>query len=208
MAKLSGPLFSLAARGALGKSLIFSKVGKTPYVKKNFSPANPQSAKQSTTRFFAKWITQLWSQIDQSYKANFYEMADQMQLSPYHAFIGFNMRRWADGLMPSLIPDDSEDVNFSIEDQSVIINGRQHCFRLDTNGARFALWKMSIHATHDGFELPTKENVVAFSNDYIYLEFGDGYFAAVWIAPDDRNYQFSLRPIQHNGANFLFGTIL
>lgn len=54
MAKLHGPLFSLDARGQLGKALVYSIWKGLNYARKYVIPGNPNTAAQATIRgYFA-----------------------------------------------------------------------------------------------------------------------------------------------------------
>ena len=50
MAKVSGPLFSMGARGALGKAIVFSAWKGINVVREWLTPANPQTGKQGDRR--------------------------------------------------------------------------------------------------------------------------------------------------------------
>lgn len=50
MAKVTGPLFSLDARGSVGKSIVFSFWNGANYVRSRVIPANPQSDGQAEVR--------------------------------------------------------------------------------------------------------------------------------------------------------------
>lgn len=69
MAKLQGPLFSLGARGALGKDLVFFPWKGIACVRAYAIPANPQTASQQTQRAFmtaavAEWHAALYTALD------------------------------------------------------------------------------------------------------------------------------------------------
>jgi len=62
MAKITGPLLSLSARGSIGKSMTFSSAKGVPYVRQLVIPANPKSTAQVLTRdiftnFGLRWKT-------------------------------------------------------------------------------------------------------------------------------------------------------
>ena len=55
MAKLYGPLFSLDARGKLGKALVYSIWKGLNYVRKYVIPANPNTAAQLKVEWL-RWL--------------------------------------------------------------------------------------------------------------------------------------------------------
>lgn len=60
MAKLSGPLLSLGARGQIGKTLVSSRWKGIPYMRQYVVPANPQTTAQTETRTTFTMLNGLW----------------------------------------------------------------------------------------------------------------------------------------------------
>jgi len=89
MAKLTGPLFSLDARGSLAKALVYAYWRGVNYVRRRVIPNNPQSADQTAVRNLITDASQAWandtSPIDTAYKAA-YDTAAEGQ-----AYSGFNL---------------------------------------------------------------------------------------------------------------------
>jgi len=56
MAKVTGPLLSMSARGQIGKSQVYAKWKGVPYARQLVIPANPQSAEQTVTRSTFAWL--------------------------------------------------------------------------------------------------------------------------------------------------------
>lgn len=94
MAKLIGPLFSVDARGSVGDALTYAKVGKTNYAKRYTRPTNPQTAAQTAHRLGIGFISSLWKTLTVEQKATWNQLADQLQLPPYHAFLKTNCKLW------------------------------------------------------------------------------------------------------------------
>ena len=101
MVVVSGPLFSLQARGSLGDTITYARLGRTNYSKVHFSPTNPRSDKQIRRRAMTKWLTQTWSGLSTSEKSNFERLGSAWNLSPYHAWLKFNSKRWTSNQMPA-----------------------------------------------------------------------------------------------------------
>lgn len=60
MAKLTGPLLSLGARGQIGKTLVTSKWKGIPYARQYVIPSNPQTTAQSGVRDVFTTLNGLW----------------------------------------------------------------------------------------------------------------------------------------------------
>lgn len=102
MAKVTGPLFSLDARGRVGDSLVFSKQRGTNYTKKHTIPTNPQTAAQTRQRMVTAFCTKLWSHMTDAEKATWAPLAAELNLSPYHACLKTNLHRLRSHQAPTL----------------------------------------------------------------------------------------------------------
>jgi hypothetical protein len=79
MAKVSGPLFSLDARGQVGKAIVFSFWKGVNYVRQHVVPNNPQSSLQTAIRDLVTDASVAWKlgstiggiDIDAAYKLDF-----------------------------------------------------------------------------------------------------------------------------------------
>lgn len=60
MAKLTGPLLSLGARGQIGKTLVSSKWKGIPYMRQYVIPSNPQTTAQTEVRTVFTTLNGLW----------------------------------------------------------------------------------------------------------------------------------------------------
>src|SRR5579859_1185399 len=60
MAKVSGPLISLGARGSIAKTAVFSSWRGRPYVRQHIIPANPRSTLQVEQRTLFSFLQALW----------------------------------------------------------------------------------------------------------------------------------------------------
>ena len=68
MAKLHGPLFSLDARGQLGKTLVYSIWKGLNYARKYAIPSNPNTAAQQTIRGYFSAAVAAYKLEDQATK--------------------------------------------------------------------------------------------------------------------------------------------
>lgn len=63
MARVTGPLFSLSARGTIGDCITYSVWKGIEYVRQWFTPHNPQSAAQTNIRGIFAMGVQGWQNI-------------------------------------------------------------------------------------------------------------------------------------------------
>ena len=95
MAKVSGPLFSLDARGSIGKAITFSFWKGINYVKNRVVPNNPNSALQQAIRSLITDATVAWKtgatvgaiDIDAAYKLAYDTAAAGQAYSGFNLFI-------------------------------------------------------------------------------------------------------------------------
>lgn len=189
MAVLTGPLLSIDARGKFGGSLIYSKQSGTNYVKAYAVPTNPQSTNQIYQRSFISWLTKSWSDFSQVRKDTWLELAEDLSLSSYHAFLSMNTKRWAAGQRPvaepdirSTIPDG--DVTFSVirDDRTRYL----HTFIELGNEPYLVHYHYGLSS---GFS-PSKTNLIGF---YAGWEANNEFWErddVTWVADDDSSYYF------------------
>lgn len=95
MAKVSGPLFSLDARGQVGKAVVYSFWKGVNYVRQHVVPANPQSDDQTAVRDIIKDASIAWKlgstvgavAIDAAYKLAYNTAAAGQAYSGFNLFI-------------------------------------------------------------------------------------------------------------------------
>lgn len=89
MAKVTGPLLSLDARGSVAKTLVFAAWKGINYVRQRIIPTYSNTAKQADIRELITEASQAWrsetSPIDSAYKAAYDRAAEGYAMS------GFNM---------------------------------------------------------------------------------------------------------------------
>jgi len=201
MVVTKGPCFSLDARGTLGGSLTFAKVGKTNYAKKHFRPANPRSAAQSATRIHTAFVTGLWSVLNSTYRSNFLDLAEGWNLPLYHAYTKFNMRRWAKGLPPAIeLPVES---SFSLDAQDFIYmkTGRLYEVQVQIGTPMPLPLLVQVAASTDaGFE-PSKNNTVAWIYPYVKVFATTYQCYGRWTAPSDDFFYIKGRGVNVRGGS-------
>lgn len=95
MATVKGPLFSLDASGSIGGSVVFAKWKGRNYCRRHAVPANPKSVLQVGTRAMLRFLSQQWDGLTDGEKATWDVPAAPNNISPFNAYIGYNMSRWA-----------------------------------------------------------------------------------------------------------------
>ena len=60
MARITGPLLSLSARGTIAKTITYSSWRGLPYVRQRVTPENPNTTEQAKTRNVFSWLVEAW----------------------------------------------------------------------------------------------------------------------------------------------------
>lgn len=100
MALVTGPLLSLDARGKVAGALVFSNWKGRPTVRQLVSPSNPKSAGQVATRAMFAFLAQNWAALSAANQATWETLAAATSISPFNAYVSFNMDRWTQFLFP------------------------------------------------------------------------------------------------------------
>lgn len=101
MAGVKGPLFSLDASGTIGDAIVFAKWKGRNYVRRHAIPSNPKSVGQVSVRSVLKFLTQYWASLTDAEQADWDTRAAATDISPFNAFVGYNMERWGRYAFPS-----------------------------------------------------------------------------------------------------------
>ena len=101
MPRVSGPLFSLDASGALDDTIVYSKWKGRPYVRKWASPSNPKSPGQLGIRAMFRALSKAWDALTAPEQASYEELAESLNVSPFNVFMKFNMELWREYNAPS-----------------------------------------------------------------------------------------------------------
>jgi len=101
MVKVKAPMMSLSASGSLGGALVFSSWKGTPYVRTLVTPSNPRSAAQMGIRAMMKFLSQAWVDLTAPNQATWDEVALNDSISPFNAYVRYNLSRWRQFKTPS-----------------------------------------------------------------------------------------------------------
>lgn len=101
MASVKGPLFSLDASGTIAGAVVFSKWKGRNYVRRHAVPANPKSVGQVSSRVMLKFLSQFWDSLTAGEQTGWETRAASTNISPFNAFVAYNMSRWGINTPPS-----------------------------------------------------------------------------------------------------------
>lgn len=133
MAVVKGPLFSIGASGTVAGAVVYSTWKGRPYVRQHAIPANPRSAGQLSVRAMMQFLSQIWDGLTDADKADWDTRAAATNISPFNAFIAYNLTRWGLGDSPSKLDPATETggagslTNHAATAQSRAINVETEC---------------------------------------------------------------------------------
>lgn len=87
MSKVTGPLFSMDASGALGDAIVFSKWKGIAYVRAFAIPSNPQTVKQVNLRNAFTLAVDYWQAQDAPAKEVWNTFAEGTKKSGFNQFV-------------------------------------------------------------------------------------------------------------------------
>jgi hypothetical protein len=91
MAKVTAPLLSFSAGGAIAKSQVYATWKGIPYVRRYVKPANPQSTAQTETRSVFTTLTKVWKNLTSDSAAPFTAFATGKPMTDRNAYLKFNV---------------------------------------------------------------------------------------------------------------------
>lgn len=101
MVKVYGPMMSIDASGTLASTATFSKWKGRNYVRKRVIPKNPKSGSQTGIRSMFRWLSKIWDGLSAADKATWEARAAASIISPFNAFMAYNISRWRDFNTPT-----------------------------------------------------------------------------------------------------------
>lgn len=91
MAKLTGPLLSIAASGAVAKTQVYASWKGIAYARRWVQPANPQSTEQVETRDTFSWLNRVWKTAPALFVAPWAAAVQGRPLTDRNLFIKQNL---------------------------------------------------------------------------------------------------------------------
>jgi hypothetical protein len=187
MVKLIGPLCSLEARGAYADTLIYARVGMTSYAKAYKAPSNPNSPAQQQQRLGIGTIAQLWSILTTNQQAAWQDLADQQNLSPYHAYLRYNAQLWTPGIQPVCQPPTEQFNNLEYLDFQWDYIGQTWYLDLAIGAISRDPWGIQLCVCTEEDFTPNKTNTVLLPAPFTWEE-DHWELHAQWEAPDASYY--------------------
>jgi len=109
--KVHQPLMSLFAHGTLGHQLIFRKTARAHSAYLHFNPKQPATEAQVNHHILFSLLAKRWYWLDYPAKDFWIPFAKELQITPYNAYLGYNLHRLnpaqPEGLIawwPNLVP--------------------------------------------------------------------------------------------------------
>lgn len=191
MVKLLAPLCSLAAHGALGNTIIYAQLGMTNYAKAYAAPTNPNTSAQKTIRLGIRYITQSWQALSTDQKETWTNLAQQDQLSLYHAYLKYNAQRWRNFLIPSPVPANDDSLTVSEDLFTYTRNGDEHSFSISNQPETYDCWCCQIAANPVPAFTPERTDIITAGNTWTEETKGTHY--TTWTRPYPITYYFKVR---------------
>jgi len=93
MAKVTGPLLSVAAGGQIAKTQVYSSWRGVPYARRYVQPSNPRSTGQTATRSVFSWSSNVWKIAGALFTAPWAAAAKGQPYTDRNLFIGQNTKK-------------------------------------------------------------------------------------------------------------------
>jgi hypothetical protein len=150
MVKVNAPALSLSASGKLAGAMVFASWKGRPYVRELVIPANPKTGPQKGIRAMMKFLSQDWKNLSAPNKATWDTLAAQTTISPFNAFISYNMARWRRFLGPSKV-DPATEASTGLTVSAITAVGAIHQMTVTvTPSAGTNIWGMAIFRSPTG----------------------------------------------------------
>lgn len=178
---------SLDASGSLAKALVFSKWKGRNYVRQLVTPSNPRSAPQTGVRAMFKFLSQVWAGLSAANQATWETRADQTVISPFNAFMSYNLARWRNFEAPTIEdPADEADTPGTYANEAATGGVRQIDVEIEVTVLADA-WACAI------FRDLTAAFSTAFSNCVAVIETSSAavfHYIDTPLTPDTYYYNF------------------
>lgn len=164
MAKLTGPLMSIAASGTFGKTIVYSIWKGRAYARERVVPSNPKSAKQLGVRAMMSFLSQAWTNLVAGEKDDYDEGALSKSISPFNEFLSQNMSAWQNSVTPSKNwPAEAASTPLTVTTQT-LTGGVGMCTVQITPSGATAIWGLLIFRSTAEITAPSWANCIAAMN--------------------------------------------
>lgn len=152
---------SMSASGQLAKTIVFSHWKGRPYVRTLVKPSNPKSGPQKSVRAMLKNLSQRWAALSTANKATWQTPADVATVSPFNAYVSYNLTRWSHFKSPSNVYPAAEAAAAPTAPTTTATAGVREITLSMADGATPPTWGWMIFAsTTTGFT-PSFSNLIA-----------------------------------------------
>ena len=161
MALVTGPLLSLEASGQVAGSIVFSKWKGRPYVRQLVRPSNPKSAGQVSTRAMFRFLASAWASMTTAQQATWESLAAADTVSPFNAYMAWNMRRWTQGEAPEVEPNFSGSIINPVMGTLTAAGGVREATLEQAVTTPNDIWGIQINRDITTGFTPSKSNTIA-----------------------------------------------
>lgn len=161
MAKVTGPLMSVAASGTFAKTLVFSIWKGRAYVRERVIPANPKSAMQLGVRAMMGFLAQAWAGLVAGEKDDYDAGALSKSISAFNEFLSQNLSAWQQFVTPSKNwPAENAATPLTVTTQTLTGGAGLCTIELTPSGAT-AIWGLLIFRDTSEITAPSWANCIA-----------------------------------------------
>jgi hypothetical protein len=161
MAKVTGPLMSIAASGTFGGTLVFSIWNGRAYVRERVIPTNPKSSMQTGVRSMWKFLSKFWTSIASNTKLTWATIAESQQISNFNAFMQYNMNRWQNFFAPTQgNPAAEASTPLTVTTQTLTGAAGYATIAITPSGST-SIWGMAIFRSTAEITAPSWANCIA-----------------------------------------------
>ena len=161
---------SLDASGTVAGAIVFSKWKGRSYVRRHAIPANPQSGLQVGIRAMMRFLAPLWTSMPIT-NTTWIPLAETDRISPFNAYIRYNMQRWRQYKPPTDAYPADEGGTPPSAPTTTVTNG-VHSITLTITQGSNPSDIFVIHRGNSGFT-PSLSNVIAIlpnENPAVYVD--------------------------------------
>lgn len=196
MVKLTAPMLSLAASGTIADAITFASWKGRPYARERVIPANPRSGAQVGRRAMFTMLTQAWNgdYMNDTRRATWQDLADQLVASPFNGFMSHNMALWHNFLSPTLsTPPEGAEAGSALVMTAAAWEENRIKLTFDAVPIAFDIG-VGIFAKLAGAVTPAVGNCIM-----VTLHDSADIFSRFWTPPEVGTWHFDSRVMSRDG---------
>lgn len=193
MVKCKGPLASAEAAGQVAAALIFTRTKRGTNLKTYAKPAQPKTDHQVPIRAAVRFLSKAWQPLTPAEKDTWRFPGADWNLTAYHAYLKYNLKRWRNYRGPSKEYPAAEIIPALVPSPHRAYAGYRYAWTETNNYAANQQWALIIHRATTVHFPETFTTIIAIqarpTTGYtIYkdtpLDPGHYYYSAQLITPD------------------------